>query len=91
LIDLDLGGAERGVEIAHRGVRRQPGVHRFRGEGATLACSEVEMPRLDGVGDIDEMRRCAGLFVGRGDDERHRVTTVMNVRAAQHRVGARIL
>ena len=65
LIDLDRGAVERGVEVADRGVGRQSGVHHLRGVRLVLARGEVEVSRLDGVVDVDEMRRRARLLEGR--------------------------
>ena len=46
-----------------------------------LAGREVVAPGLVGVFDVDEIRRRAGLFEGRGDDERHGLAVVADRRA----------
>ena len=45
------------------------------------------MPRLCGICDVDELHRGARLFEGGGDDERHRLAEILNVRAGQDRTG----
>ena len=89
LIDLDVGTLERRVEIAHGAVGRKSCVHRFGGVRLVQPLGEVEVSRQNR--DLDETRRRARLFIGRRDDERNGFAVMVNVGAAQHRVGARVL
>jgi hypothetical protein len=55
-----------------------------------LACCELVVSRLGSVVDIDETCRRSRLLEGHSNDERHWLTVVTNLGAAQRRLRARV-
>ncbi len=88
LIDPDRGGVEGGVEIADGAIGREIRVHDLRSVGLALACREIVVSLLDGVLDMEQIRRGARLLERVCHDQRHGLAVIANLRANQLRLRA---